>query len=194
VRGDLGDVPERPRDRALVGERPTFDDRDGLLGRTPGGEERLGDLRQLATTVQSPFQAPDSLGDGLRQLTEAFAQRTGVVPRTRLRGSLTTLTDSQQIALLSLIREALSNIRKHSDADRVEIAIEAGIDGVRVEVTDDGGGFDPAPTRARAARAGRLGLVGMRERVRMLGGSTRIESRPGGPTVISASLPPWSVD
>ena len=173
-------------------------DEGRALGRLDDLEAQLvaldGDLRQLATTVQSPFQAPDSLGDGLRQLTEAFAQRTGVVPRTRLRGSLTGLTDSQQIALLSLIREALSNIRKHSDADRVEIAIEAGIEGVRVEVTDDGGGFDPEPTRARAARAGRLGLVGMRERVRMLGGSTRIESRPGGPTVISASLPPWSVD
>lgn len=152
------------------------------------------DLRQLATTARSPFQAPDSLGDGLRQLTEAFAQRTGVVPRTHLRGSLTTLTDSQQIAVLSLIREALSNIRKHSDADRVEIAIDADIDGVRVEVTDDGGGFDPDPARAQAARAGRLGLVGMRERVRMLGGTTRIESRPGGPTVISASLPPWSAE
>ena len=151
------------------------------------------DLRQLATTVQSPFQAPDSLGDGLRQITEAFAQRTGVVPRTHLRGSLTTLTDSQQIALLSLIREALSNIRKHSDADRVEIAIDATIEGVRVQVTDDGRGFDPEPAAALAARAGRLGLVGMRERVRMLGGSTRIESRPGGPTVICAILPPWSV-
>jgi signal transduction histidine kinase len=152
------------------------------------------DLRQLATSVQSPFLAPDSLSDGLRQLTETFARRTGVIPRTDLRGSLASLTDSQQIALLSLIREALSNIRKHSDAERVQIAIEAGIDGVRVEVTDDGGGFDPQSTRVRSARAGRLGLIGMHERVRMLGGSTRIDSRPGGPTVITASLPPWSAD
>jgi signal transduction histidine kinase len=153
-----------------------------------------GDLRQLATTVESPFLAPDSLPDVLRQLTEAFAQRTGVIPQTRLHGSLSTLTDSQQIALLSLVREALSNIRQHSDADHVEITIEAGDDGVRVEITDDGGGFDPRSTRVRAARAGRLGLVGMHERVRMLGGNTQIDSRPGGPTVISASLPPWSVD
>jgi signal transduction histidine kinase len=173
-------------------------DEERAFGRLDDLEAQLvaldGDLRQLATTVQSPFLAPDSVGDGLRRLTEAFAQRTGVIPRTQLRGSLTSLTDSQQIALLSIIREALSNIRKHSDAGRVEIAIEAGTEGVLVEVTDDGGGFDPAPTRARAARAGRLGLVSMHERVRMLGGSIRTDSRPGGPTVISASLPPWSVD
>jgi signal transduction histidine kinase len=173
-------------------------DEGRVVGRLDDLEAQLvaldGDLRQLATTVESPFGTPDSLPDGLRQLTEAFAQRTGVIPETRLRGSLTSLTDSQQIALLSLIREALSNIRQHSDAHRVEIAIEASSEGVRVEVIDDGGGFDPESTRVRAARAGRLGLVGMHERVRMLGGSTRIDSRPGGPTVISASLPPWSVD
>jgi signal transduction histidine kinase len=208
LRFDLHDGPQQ--DIYLLGQdlqlfrdqlRPMIagdPDERRALGRLEDLEAQLvaldGDLRQLATTVQSPFQTPDSLGQGLRQLTEVFAQRTGVVPRTHLRGSLTTLTDSQQIALLSLIREALANIRKHSDADRVEITIDAGLEGVRVEVTDDGGGFDPEPTRALAARAGRLGLVGMHERVRMLGGSTRIESRPGGPTVISASLPPWSVD
>jgi signal transduction histidine kinase len=173
-------------------------DEERALGRLDDLEAQLvaldDDLRQLATTVQSPFLAPDSLSEGLRQLTETFARRTGVIPRTNLRGSLTSLTDSQQIALLSLIREALSNIRKHSDAERVQIAIEANIEGVRVEVTDDGGGFDPQSTRVRSARAGRLGLVGMHERVRMLGGSTRIDSRPGGPTVITASLPPWSAD
>jgi len=173
-------------------------DEQRALGRLDDLEAQLmaldDDLRQLATTVRSPFLAPDSLSEGLRQLTETFARRTGVIPRTNLRGSLGSLTDSQQIALLSLIREALSNIRKHSDADRVQIDIEAGIEGVRVEVTDDGGGFDPQSTRVRSARAGRLGLVGMHERVRMLGGSTRIDSRPGGPTVITASLPPWSAD
>ena len=58
-------------------------------------------------------------------------------------------------------------------------------------MSDDGRGFDPETTVARAARAGRLGLVGMHERVRMLGGQTQIDSRPGGPTVVSAVLPRW---
>jgi NarL family two-component system sensor histidine kinase YdfH len=62
---------------------------------------------------------------------------------------------------------------------------------VSAEVTDDGLGFDPETTLVRAAREGHLGLVGMHERVRMLGGRTRIESRRGGPTVISVSLPSW---
>jgi signal transduction histidine kinase len=153
-----------------------------------------GDLRRLATTVESPFLAPSSLPDALRHLTDAFAERTRVVPQTRLQGPVASLTDSQQIALLSLIRESLANIRQHSDARNVAIVVQAGHEGVHVEVSDDGSGFDPQSTLVRAARAGRLGLVGMHERVRMLGGRTQIDSRPGGPTVISADLPPWSAD
>jgi signal transduction histidine kinase len=166
-----------------------------LLGRLDDLEAQLvaldGDLRRLASAVQSPFLAPGSLVEALRELTDAFAGRTGVTPETQIAGPLAKLTDSQQIALLALIRESLSNIRKHSGARHVSISINSGARGIRVEVTDDGAGFEPETTLVRAARAGRLGLVGMHERVRMLGGQTHIDSRPGGPTVISATLPPW---
>lgn len=65
--------------------------------------------------------------------------------------------------------------------------------GAVAQVTDDGKGFDPDTTLVRAAREGHLGLVGMHERMRMLGGRTHIESRPGGPTtIISVRLPRWS--
>jgi signal transduction histidine kinase len=166
-----------------------------LLGRLDDLDAQLvaldGDLRRLSTSVQSPFLTPGSLPDALRQVSEAFGSRTGVEPEITLSGSLVKLTDSQQITLLALIREALSNIRKHSAARNVTITIESSSQGIRAEITDDGNGFDPETTLVRAARAGRLGLVGMHERVRMLGGRTQIESRPGGPTVISATLPPW---
>lgn len=170
-------------------------DQDRALGRLDDLEAQLialdGDLRRLSTSVQSPFLASGSLQQALQQLTDAFAQRTGITPETDFRGDLTQLNDSRQIALLSLIREALSNIRKHSNAESVRIVIAPVNGGVTVEVSDDGSGFDPEATLERAERAGRLGLVGMHERVRMLGGRTRIESKPGGPTMISATLPPW---
>ncbi len=169
-----------------------------VIGRLDDLEAQLvaldGDLRRLSTSVQSPFLQPGALPDVLGQITDAFAARTGVQPQTQLAGDFTRLTDSQQITLLALIREALSNIREHSNAGSVTITISAGPAGVRAEVTDDGHGFDPETTLVSAARAGRLGLVGMHERVRMLGGRTEIDSRPGGPTVISATLPPWPSD
>jgi len=178
--------------RPLIAENTNA---DRLLGRLDDLDAQLvaldGDLRRLSTAVQSPFLQPGSLPDVLKQITDAFASRTGVEPQTRLVGDLGELTDSQQITLLALIREALSNVRKHSQARTVTIAISSGPEGVQAQVTDDGRGFEPETTLVRAARAGRLGLVGMHERVRMLGGRTRIDSRPGGPTVISATLPPW---
>ncbi len=166
-----------------------------LIGRLDDLEAQLialdGDLRRLSSAVQSPFLTPGSLPQALTEITDAFAARTGVEPLTRLTGALDHLTDSQQITLLALIREALSNIRKHSDAQSVQIMIDSDQRGIRAEISDDGCGFDTESTLVRAARAGRLGLVGMHERVRMLGGRTEIVSRPGGPTVISATLPRW---
>jgi signal transduction histidine kinase len=71
----------------------------------------------------------------------------------------------------------------------VTITLSADASGLEATVTDDGRGFDPESALVPAAREGHLGLVGMHERVRLLGGRTRIESRAGGPTVISVSLP-----
>jgi signal transduction histidine kinase len=170
-------------------------DEHRAMGRLDDLEAQLvaldGDLRRLLSSVQSPLLVPGSLSSALGELTDAFAARTGVVPETTFADPMTPMTDSQQIALLSLIREALSNIRRHSNARHVQIAIGSGSDGAHVVVSDDGTGFDPETTLVRAARGGHLGLVGMHERVRMLGGRTQIDSRPGGPTVVSATLPPW---
>lgn len=170
-------------------------DRDRALGRLDDLEGQLvaldGELRRMSAAAQSPVLAHGRLDEALSGLVARFTQRTGIVPATELAGELGELSDSQQIALLSLVRESLSNVRKHADAEHVSIAVAAGPDGIRVKVSDDGAGFDPQTTGAAAARAGHLGLVGMRERVRMLGGETTIESRPGGPTVVRAMLPRW---
>jgi signal transduction histidine kinase len=178
--------------RSMIAGDP---DQDRALGRLDDLEAQLialdDDLRRLSTSVQSPFLTSGSLRQALQQLTDAFAQRTGITPEIELHGDLTQLSDSRQIAVLSLVREALSNIRKHSDAESVRILIAPLNGSVTVEVSDDGSGFDPEAMLARSSRAGRLGLVGMHERVRMLGGRTQIESKPGGPTIVSATLPPW---
>ena len=150
-----------------------------------------GDLRRLASTVQSPFLPLGSLPESLRELTDAFSVRTGIAPDTRLHGDFSVLSESQQITLLALIREALSNVREHAEASTVKIAVSASPSGAEAQIVDDGRGFEPEATLVRAAREGHLGLVGMHERVRMLGGRTEIESRRGGPTVISVRLPAW---
>jgi signal transduction histidine kinase len=170
-------------------------DQTRLLGRLDDLQARLvaidGDLRRISAFVQSPFLQEESVPEALKKLADDFAARSAIEPDVRVTGDFTTLTDSQQITLLGLIREALSNVREHSEAEHVTVAVSAGPDGVEATISDDGRGFDPETTLVDAARGGHLGLVGMHERVHMLGGSTQIDSRPGGPTVISVKLPPF---
>jgi signal transduction histidine kinase len=89
------------------------------------------------------------------------------------------------------VQEALSNIRDHSGAKRVSVSVSVRRSSVHAEIVDDGRGFVVERTLVRAARRGRLGLVGMSERVRLLGGRFDVDSRPGGPTAISVVLPRW---
>jgi signal transduction histidine kinase len=150
------------------------------------------DLRRISNEVRAAsvlLNRPFSRA--LRDVAQAFAARTSVEPCVQLDGQLTMMSASQQIALLNIVHEALSNIREHSDATKVEIVVSANSEGVEAQVTDNGHGFDLESSLIRAGREGRLGLVAMHERARLLGGQCRIESRPGGPTVVSVSLERW---
>jgi signal transduction histidine kinase len=106
-------------------------------------------------------------------------------------GRLDDLTMSQRIAVLRVVQEALSNARDHGAAGHVRVTVRA--TGVRLtlQVVDDGRGFNVRETARAAAQRGRLGIVGMHERVRLLGGVLAIASTPGAGTTISASIPAW---
>jgi signal transduction histidine kinase len=150
-----------------------------------------GQLRRLSSEVHGPVVLNRPFSLALRDVTHAFAARANIEPILTLDGELTEVSVSQQIALLNIVHEALTNIREHSDATAVNIAVSVNATGVEAQVTDNGCGFDPEQTLIRAAHAGRLGLVAMHERVRLLGGQCRIDSRPGGPTVVSVALERW---
>jgi signal transduction histidine kinase len=174
----------------------TAGDRQRARGRFDEVEAQLlsleVDLRRISNEVRAAsvlLNRPFSRA--LRDVAQAFAARTSVEPCVQLDGELTMMSASQQIALLNIVHEALSNVREHSDATKVEIAVSANSEGVEAQVTDNGHGFDLESTLIRAGREGRLGLVAMHERARLLGGQCHIESSPGGPTVVSVSLERW---
>jgi signal transduction histidine kinase len=90
-----------------------------------------------------------------------------------------------------VLREALANVREHSDAETVRVEIDGGAEATTLRVTDDGRGFSPAVEPADDRGGGRLGVAGMRGRIRLLDGTFAVESAPGGPTVVFASVPRW---
>jgi signal transduction histidine kinase len=166
-----------------------------VLGRVDDLQARLvaldSELRELSGSLASPGIMAVPFPDLMRNEVEAHMRSTGVRVELELAGAFETLTASQRIALVRVVREALQNVHEHSGARRAVVRLAEERARLRVRVEDEGEGFEVEKRLVQAARAGRLGLVGMGERVRLLGGRFDVESRIGGPTVVSASIPRW---
>jgi len=93
-----------------------------------------------------------------------------------------TLSDPLKLCVYRMVQEALNNANRHAHAKNVVVELKQSANSISVKIEDDGSGFDPKRTRG-------MGLLGMEERVKRLGGSISIESRPGTRTIIRAELP-----
>jgi signal transduction histidine kinase len=98
------------------------------------------------------------------------------------------LAPDVETQLFRILQEALTNVGKHSGARQVSVEIERTNSGVSLAVTDDGCGFDVAAAAATAARTG-LGLIGIRERVQLVGGRLAITASEGQGTTVSVAIP-----
>ncbi|HKW28998.1 MAG TPA: sensor histidine kinase [Verrucomicrobiae bacterium] len=133
----------------------------------------------------------DDLGliPALHSFMKSFTTRTGV------RASLTTFTmkieeldAARRTALFRVAQEALTNVARHAHASRVEVSIQKLPDCVCMKIKDDGKSFNV--DRALRANGGKhLGLLGMRERLEMIGGKFVVESAPGKGTTLLAQIP-----
>ena len=93
-----------------------------------------------------------------------------------------------ETALFRVAQEALTNVRKHAQAQRVRIELRRREDEVRLEVQDYGRGFDPTAASLRSGPGERVGLAGMQERINMLGGRLEVHSEPEGGTCVVATI------
>jgi signal transduction histidine kinase len=166
------------------------DFRHRVRGRFNDVHARLGaldeSLRQIAHSIRSTTAVARPVADAVEAELVALHSATGIEAELEAEGDLASLSDSQKIVLFRVVQEALSNVRKHSGAGRVSVVLRSRRTFVYLTVTDDGCGFDP-----RGLDAGRLGLAGISERVRLLGGAVEIETTPGAGTTVRATLPQW---
>jgi signal transduction histidine kinase len=158
-------------------------------------EERLvvldGSLREIVTSLDSPSLARHPVADLVEREVGSFAAQSDIDASVSVTGDVDGLTASQRIALFRIVQESLANVREHSAATSVSVSVAERRGHVRAEISDNGRGFDVERTLVRAARNARMGLVGMSERARLLGGRFDICSSPGGPTTVSVTLPAW---
>jgi len=166
------------------------DFRQRVRGRFNDVHARLGaldeSLRQIAHSIRSTTAVARPVPDAVESELRALKNATGIEVGLQVEGELDDLSDSQKIVLFRVVQEALSNVRKHSGARRVSVVLRSTRTFVDVAVTDDGCGFDP-----RRLDTDRLGLAGISERVRLLGGAVEVETTPGTGTTVRATLPQW---
>jgi signal transduction histidine kinase len=166
------------------------DFRSRVRGRFNDVHARLGaldeSLREIAHSIRSTTAVARPVAEAVESELRALQNATGIQTDLRVEGDLASLSDSQKIVLFRVVQESLSNVRKHSGAEKVSVAVRSRRTFVELTVTDDGCGFDP-----RGLDTDRLGLAGISERVRLLGGAVEIETIPSDGTTVRATLPQW---
>lgn len=154
--------------------------------------ESVRDTRESILGLREGSRPNQSLADGLERYLRTFSRTSGIQVRLEQPDAPVELSAAQELQLSRVVQEALTNVRKHSGAQQVAVALEALPTGTRISITDDGHGFDPQAVAA-AEQPGQLGGYGlhtMTERVAELGGELVIHSRPGAGTRVVADLPP----
>src|SRR6266516_4843291 len=154
------------------------------------------ELRELASGMNSVREQEksriarelhDELGQALTAewLVQDFTQRTGIPCDLHVGSPELELKDPHATAVFRILQESLTNVARHAKAQRVEVALARADGTVTLNVRDNGRGFSLDDPR----RPNAFGLMGLRERVYLLGGEVRIESEPGRGTSIAVQIP-----
>lgn len=158
-------------------------------------QDSLVDVRRIVAALLPAQLEDDALTGALHQLLDRVEDETGMQVALHVDGGVPQLPSEVEVALLRTAQSALGNVRRHSGATRVAVSLSGAGDSVRLDVRDDGTGFDvgrweavgPGPEQADGSAS--FGLRFMRQRLRELGGDLEVESAPGEGTAISAHLP-----
>jgi signal transduction histidine kinase len=144
----------------------------------------LQDVRRLAVELRPSALDDFGLATAVERLAETFREQTGIQVDLESQLGDGRLPSEVETALYRIVQEALTNVVKHAEANCVSILLTHRDTSVAAVIEDDGAGFDPA-----AVGDDVLGLVGMRERVGLVGGRLRIESGEDTGTTIVAEVP-----
>ncbi len=163
-------------------------------------KEKLEDLRSQALAALEGLRRcaqdlrPRILDDlglvaALEWMAEDMCNNYNIDTSIKLTGKERDLPPETQLILFRIAQEALSNIRKHAEASIATISLEFQINDITMVITDNGKGFNLPERIEELANSGRLGIMGMIERARLLGGNLEIKSESGSGTHVYVTMP-----
>ncbi len=146
--------------------------------------QALQELRDLIVDLRPSLLDDLGLVPALQSQVQSFTQRTGVQADFVLNGRRQRVQPEIETIVYRIAQEALTNVTKHAQARRVTVQIGFDEHELHLEVRDDGRGFDAANGRRQV-----WGLLGMQERVALVGGSCVVQSQPGQGTAVQVTIP-----
>lgn len=152
-----------------------------------GVQESYDDVRELLVHFRTRMHQAD-LESAIEAALEKFEGQTGIRTEFTCHGSGLPLEPGDEIQIMHIVQESLSNIRKHAQATRVTVRLERNLTELQVAVRDNGAGFDPE-TEPNLKSDRHVGLKIMRERAHRIGGECRIASQAGVGTSVTLRLP-----
>jgi two-component system sensor histidine kinase DegS len=151
-------------------------------------ENSVNEVHRFARELRPAVLDDLGLIPALDAYTKNLAEREKIKIQMTAFGGVEALGSAKRTVLFRVAQEALTNVARHAQASQVKMSITEISGAIQMEISDNGKSFQVG--KALTARnANRLGLVGMRERVEMVGGSLTIESAPGQGTTVRAEIP-----
>jgi len=148
-------------------------------------DSAIVEARQALVTMRTGLESDMPLSDMLARTIDDFSHRSGIrVDMTTGTGLPSAIPPRQQVELLRIVQEALTNVQKHADATVVRVRAEVEGRDLVVTVSDNGRGFDPTAAIDRG-----LGIQGMEERARLMGGQLHVTSEASNGTTVQLSIP-----
>lgn len=177
----LGSLAERVRDSVAAAEARRIHEIADRIGQ---------DVHRIALELRPTALDDWGLEKALTNYAAEWCRRARVQLQTRFVGTgHRRLPATVETALYRTVQEAMTNVFKHANAGRVSLIVERRADDILAIVEDDGRGFEVEAVMRAPDAVGRLGLLGMQERVALVGGALEIESSPGGGTSLFVRIP-----
>lgn len=161
---------------------------EGLDSRLQSMKRLIAQLFQLVRDVATALRPPildAGIASAIEWQVRRFEVRTQIPCIADVPETVPAISDAKAIGLFRILQEALTNVMRHAEAHSVQVDLTVEGDDLRLSVTDDGKGF--APQQREPGQS--FGLVGMQERVFMLGGHLQIDSQPGEGTTLIVRVP-----
>ncbi len=149
----------------------------------------LEGIRRFTQELRPPILDDLGLLPAVRWQVSDFGKQSGIETDLTVSGVERRFPAEVELIIFRIIQEALRNVEKHAEASKAGVKIQFSKDKTKVSIRDNGKGFDLRGSLAELPRSGKLGLAGMEERVHLLDGNLKIESKPGKGTKVTIEVP-----